>query len=479
MSGYEAVIGLEVHAQLATKSKIFCGCPTAFGAAPNSQTCPVCSGFPGVLPVMNRRVVDLALHLAIVSGCRIPPLSRMARKNYFYPDLPKAYQVSQFEEPLALGGGVDIAVEGESRRIGLTRIHLEEDAGKLVHAAGPGGKVVSLVDFNRCGVPLIEIVSEPEIRTAEEAMAYLRTLRTMVRWLGICDGNMEEGSLRCDANVSVRPKGTTTLGTKAEIKNMNSVRNVGRAIEHEIARQIEVVTDGGRIVQETRLWDDARGVTVSMRGKEEAHDYRYFPDPDLVPIEISADWIAEVTEALPELPERRRARLAAAHGLPGEQADLLTSDRELADYYEAAVAAGANPREAANWILTGLLGALNRDGKEIKDSPVTAAALAGLLSAIEAGTVSGKMAKEILSEMYTTGKSAPEIIAAKGLTQITDEGAIAAVVDEVIAANVENVEKYKAGQTKVLGHFVGEVMKRTQGKANPALVNKLLKERLD
>jgi aspartyl-tRNA(Asn)/glutamyl-tRNA(Gln) amidotransferase subunit B len=473
---YEAVIGLEVHAQLKTQTKIFCGCSAAFGAPPNTHVCAVCLGMPGALPVLNRKVVDFALRMALATGCRIARTSRFARKNYFYPDLPKGYQISQYELPIAEHGAVGITVDGENRRIGITRIHMEEDAGKLTHDPD---RPVSRVDLNRAGVPLIEIVSEPDLRTPEEAGAYLRKLRTILRYLDISDGNMEEGSFRCDANVSLRPRGRTVLGTRTELKNINSFRFVEKALHYEIQRQREILEDGGQVVQETRLWDDARNRTDAMRGKEEAHDYRYFPDPDLLPLVIDEAWIETLRQDLPELPDQRRQRYVADFGLPDYDAEVLTGARELADYFEACVAAGAAAKPAANWIMGHLLGRLKAENRDFDRIPVPAPALAELLRLIDDGTISGKIAKTVFDEMAESGRTAAAIVAEKGLVQISDTGEIAAVIDGILAANAGQVEAYRAGKTKIFGFFVGQVMKETRGKANPRVVNDLLRQKLD
>jgi aspartyl-tRNA(Asn)/glutamyl-tRNA(Gln) amidotransferase subunit B len=472
---YETVIGLEVHAQLLTDSKIFCGCSTKFGAEPNSHTCQICLGMPGVLPVLNKKVVEYAIKMAIATHCRINERDVFARKNYFYPDLPKGYQVSQYDRPLAEKGYMDIEVNGDKKRIGITRIHMEEDAGKLLH---DDFSPSSYVDFNRTGVPLIEIVSEPDLRSAEEAGAYLRRLHETVVYLEICDGNMEEGSFRCDANVSIRPKGQEEFGIRAELKNMNSFRNVQRALEYEVKRQQYVLESGGQVVQETRLWDDAQGVTISMRGKEEAHDYRYFPDPDLVPVVIDEAWIQEMEAILPELPLEKRERFVAEYEIPAYDAGVLTSSRALAEYYEKTVQLSKKPKAASNWIMGDLLRFLNEDKRDIKDSPVTPDAIAEMINLIEDGTISGKMAKEIFEGMYRSSKSPRAIIEEKGLVQITDEDALKKAIEEVMTANPEQVEGYRNGKEKLFGFFVGQVMKATKGKANPALVNELLKKML-
>jgi aspartyl-tRNA(Asn)/glutamyl-tRNA(Gln) amidotransferase subunit B len=475
---YEPVIGLEVHAQLLTRSKIFCGCSTAFGAEPNSLACPVCTGQPGSLPVMNRRAVEFAIKLGLATHCRIAPYSVFARKNYFYPDLPKGYQISMYEHPLCVEGFVEIPVGGETKRIGLTRIHMEEDAGKLKHGETPESAAFSYVDFNRTGVPLVEIVSEPEIRSPQEAGDYLRKLRAILQYLEICTGNMEEGSFRCDANVSVRPKGQTAFGTRAELKNMNSFRHVEKAIEFEIHRQIRVIEDGEKVVQETRLWDADRGVTVSMRGKEEAHDYRYFPDPDLVPLRVDETWIEEIRKTLPELPDGKKSRFAGQYGIPQYDAEILTITRALADYYEECVRLFPDPKTVSNWMMGDLLRELKGDEREIDQCPVTPAHLAGMLFMIKNGTISGKIAKDVFGEMYRTGERPETIVKEKGWVQILDTGELETAVDQAIQANPKQLEDYRNGKEKLFGFFVGEVMKQTRGKANPKLVNDLLKQKL-
>ena len=476
MPEWEAVIGLEVHAQLLTESKIFCGCSTRFGAEPNTHTCPVCLGLPGSLPVLNKKVVDYTLRMALATHCFIAPYSLSARKNYFYPDLPKGYQISQFELPLAEKGWIDIEAHGRVKRIGITRIHIEEDAGKLIHDEV---RPVSYVDFNRTGVPLMEIVSEPDLRTPEEAGEYLRRLREILRYLEICDGNMEEGSFRCDANISLRPEGTSGFGTKAELKNMNSFKHVEKALEFEIRRQRAVLEDGGVIDQETRLWDAARGVTLSMRGKEEAHDYRYFPDPDLIPVEISEDWIESVRKTLPELPEAKRQRLINQYELPEYDAQILTSSKALANYFEDCVRLHPQPKTVSNWIMVELVRELKRAEKDIEQCPVSAQDLAVLLDLIQEGVISGKIAKAIFEEMFETGKSPKTIVQDRGLIQMTDAAQIQAVIEGVLKNNPDKIAAYKEGKTKLIGFFVGEVMKKTQGKANPKVVNEILKKKLD
>ncbi len=473
---FEPVIGLEVHAQLKTKTKIFCGCSTSFGAPPNTHTCPVCLGMPGVLPVLNKKVVDYTLRMALATNCEIARESRFARKNYFYPDLPKGYQISQYELPIAEHGFIDVEVDDGQQRIGITRIHMEEDAGKLGHDPD---RPVSMVDFNRTGVPLIEIVSEPDIRSAREAGAYLRHLRSIVRYLGICDGNLEEGSFRCDANVSIRPKGAEKLGTRTELKNLNSFKHVEKALLYEIGRQREILLEGGQIVQETRLWDPDNNKTTSMRGKEEAHDYRYFPDPDLLPLVIDDKWIRRLKNSLPELPDQKNKRFMEKFDLPSYDAGLLTSDRELADYFEACISQFPRPKQVSNWIMGSLLGLLNAQDKTITESPISPQNLARLLALIEEGTISGKIAKTVFDEMARTGKPAKQIVAEKGLVQITDTDAIDDVVAKVISKNPKEVEAYKNGKTKLLGFFVGQVMRETKGKANPKLVNEILKRKLE
>ncbi len=472
---YEPVIGLEIHAQLKTASKIFCGCSTKFGGSPNTHTCPVCLGMPGVLPVLNREVVEYTIRMALATHCSIAPLAQFARKNYFYPDLPKGYQISQYELPLARDGWVEIESSSGPKRIRIHRIHMEEDAGKLIHDEY---QPLSYVDFNRTGVPLIEIVSEPDIATPEEAAAYLKTLREILRYLEICDGNMEEGSMRCDANISLRPVGTSGLGTKIELKNMNSFKNVQKALEFEIRRQKVMLERGEPLVQETRLWDAGRNVTLSMRGKEEAHDYRYFPDPDLVPVVVSEDWIEEVRSSLPELPEAKRERFIKDYALPPYDAQVLTSSKSLANYFEAALKKFAQPKTLSNWIMSELLRELNRDDREIEDCPVSPENLAELLELLDSGVISGKIAKGVFEQMYASGKSARQIVDEKGLVQVSDESEIESAIDRVLSENPKEVEQFRAGKDKLFGFFVGQVMRKTKGKANPQLVNEILRKKL-
>ncbi len=476
---YEAVIGLEVHAQLSTSTKMFCGCSTAFGAAPNTQTCPVCQGMPGSLPVVNRRAIEFGIETALALGCTVNALNRFARKHYYYPDMPKNYQISQYEEPLAEHGWLAVGVAGATREVGIQRLHLEEDVGKLVHEGALETAVASNVDFNRAGVPLMEIVSKPDIRSPEEAAAYLRELRTILIYLRVCDGNMEEGSMRCDANVSLRPHGSAELGTKVEIKNMNSFRNVQHALDHEIERQARALDAGERITQETRLWDPERGRTVSMRSKEFAHDYRYFPEPDLPPLEVAAQWVEEIRSGLPELPAARRQRFAEAYGLSSYDAQLLTQGRGLADYFEAAARAAGKPKTVANWVLNELLRELpGDDDRAVAACPISPANLAGLLRLIEDGTISGKIAKDVFDRMLGSGETALAIVEREGLRQVADAGELAAAVDQVLAAHPRVVDDWKGGKKAAFGFLVGQVMKATQGRANPALVNALLAEKL-
>ncbi len=475
MAGYEAVIGLEVHAELLTLSKMFCGCSTKFGAPPNTQTCPICLGMPGVLPVINRRGVEFAIRTALALNCKIAPMSRFARKNYFYPDLPKNYQISQYELPLSEHGHIELALEGEKKRVGIRRVHLEEDTGKLVHAGIMEEAESSLVDFNRCGVPLMEIVSEPDIRTPEEAAEYLRQLRAILVYLGVCDGNMEEGSFRCDANVSVRPQGSKEFGTKVEVKNMNSFKNVQKALDYEIRRQIKAVQSGETLVQETRLWNADQEISLSMRSKEYAHDYRYFPEPDLVPLVIEPNWIEEIRRSLPELPEAKRLRFVRDYGIPEYDAGVLTMSKELADYYEAAVKIHNDAKVVSNWVMVELLGRLNKDGKDITQSPIPPERLGAMLGLLAKGTISGKMGKEFFDEMYRTGADPADILKKKG-GQITDSTEVEKIIREVLAANPGAVAEFRGGKEGAFNFLIGQVMKATRGKANPQLVNDLLKK---
>jgi len=474
---WETVIGLEIHAQLATRSKIFSGSATVYGAEPNTQANLVDLGYPGVLPVLNGEAVRMAVRFGLATGAKIARRSIFARKNYFYPDLPKGYQISQYERPVVEDGSLEIVLEDGSRKtVGITRAHLEEDAGKSLHEDFHG---LSGIDLNRAGTPLLEIVSEPDLRSAKEAVAYMKKIHTLVRYLEICDGNMQEGSFRCDANVSVRPKGQAEFGTRAEIKNLNSFRFVERAINHEIDRQIELLEGGGKVVQETRLYDPDRGETRSMRSKEEANDYRYFPDPDLLPLAIAESVIESVRGALPELPDEKAARFCADYGLSDYGAGVLTASRELAEFYETVVRRlGGQPKLAANWVMGELSGALNRENLEVRQSRVGAEALAGLLARIVDNTISGKIAKEVFEAMWSEGRDADAVIEAKGLKQITDSSAIERAIDEVMAKNPGQLAEYRSGKDKLFGFFVGQVMKDTGGKANPAQLNELLKRKL-
>jgi aspartyl-tRNA(Asn)/glutamyl-tRNA(Gln) amidotransferase subunit B len=472
---YEPVIGLEIHAQLETRSKIFCGCSTKFGAGPNTHTCPICLGMPGTLPVLNREVVEYTIRMALATHCAIEPMAQFARKNYFYPDLPKGYQISQYELPLARNGWVEIDSSSGARRIRIHRIHMEEDAGKLIHDEY---QPVSYVDFNRTGVPLIEIVSEPDITSSEEAAAYLKTLREILRYLDICDGNMEEGSMRCDANISLRPAGTSGLGTRTELKNMNSFKNVQKALDFEMRRQKAILERGEPVVQETRLWDAGRNVTISMRDKEESHDYRYFPDPDLVPVVVGQDWVREIRANLPELPEAKRERFIKDYALPPYDAQVLTSTKSVANYFEAALQRFPQAKMLSNWIMSELLRELNRDNRNIEDCPVSAENLAELLNLLDSGVISGKIAKAVFEQMYAGGKSAKRIVEEKGLVQVSDESAIESAIDQTLFENPKEVEQFKAGKDKLFGFFVGQVMRKTKGKANPQIVNEILRKKL-
>ncbi|MCW2277263.1 Asp-tRNA(Asn)/Glu-tRNA(Gln) amidotransferase subunit GatB [Heliophilum fasciatum] len=498
---FEIVMGLEIHSELATKSKIFCGCTTEFGGEQNTHVCPVCLGLPGVLPVLNRQVVEYAMTAGLALNCTIAEFSKFDRKNYFYPDLPKAYQTSQYDLPIAEKGWVDITTSQGTKRIGITRVHMEEDAGKLVHGGGTlAGAGYSLADYNRTAVPLIEIVSEPDIRSVEEAIAYMEHVKAILEYTGVSDCKMEQGSLRCDANISLRPWGQKEFGVRSELKNMNSFKTLQKALEYEIERQAEILRDGGVVVQETRMWDDAKGVTISLRSKEEAHDYRYFPEPDLVPIIISREWVDRVRAALPELPEARHERLVAAYGLPSYDAGIITDSKAMADYFDAACRhygiepspiadddgyrqADQQGKDRAKQISNYMMGELTRlvkeDGKGFEDCPISPENLVGLLQLLEAGTISSKIAKTVFETMYATGKEAKVIVEEKGLVQISDEGAIAKIVAEIVDKNPNVVADYKAGKEKAVGFFVGQIMKATKGKANPGVVNQLLKAELD
>jgi aspartyl-tRNA(Asn)/glutamyl-tRNA(Gln) amidotransferase subunit B len=475
MAKYEPVIGLEVHVQLKTKTKAFCACSTQFGNPPNSNTCPVCLGLPGALPVLNRAARDLAVRAALALGCKIQERSVFARKNYFYPDLPKGYQISQYELPLALEGSLDIEVEGAKKKIGITRVHMEEDAAKNLHEGFPDSDRWSYIDYNRCGMPLIEIVSEPDIRTPAEAYSYLTTLKQILEYTDVSDCNMEEGSLRCDANVSVRLRGAPKFGTKVEAKNLNSFRYLAHALEYEIERQIGVLESGGTITQETRLWNVAAGRTESMRSKEFAHDYRYFPDPDLLPVSAAAALVEQVRGEMPELPGAKRARFIANYGISAYDAGVLTSTKPLASYFEAVVRAGANAKSAASWISGELLRRLNDTGKTIEECPVAPEALAELLGVVERGEITAASGKKVFSEMFDTGKKAAEIIAAGGMAQISDSGALETIARAIVAKSPDNAAKYKSGNEGVFKFFVGQVMRETKGQANPQIVNEILK----
>lgn len=476
---YEAVIGLEVHTELQTKTKIFCSCRTSFGADPNTNVCPVCLGLPGVLPVLNKKVLEYAVRAGLALNCEISRFSKFDRKNYYYPDLPKNFQTSQFDLPICEHGYLDVEVEGEKRRIRITRAHMEEDAGKLVHhGTSITDSDYSLVDYNRTGTPLLEIVSEPDMRSAKEAVAYMEKMRAILQYVGISDCRMEEGSLRCDANVSVRPVGQKELGTKTEIKNINSFKGVERAIEYEAMRQAELLEDGGKVVQETRTWDEKEGVTKSMRTKEEANDYRYFPEPDLVPFTVSDEYIENIRKSLPELPDARKERYMKEFGLSSEDAVFMTNDKATADYFEAAVAAGADPKACVNWLMGEFASQLSTDGIEIAQAPVSAENLAALLKLISKGTISGKIAKKVFATMWKEGGNPEEIVKAQGLVQISDTAELSKLVDEVVGKNPKAVEDFEAGKKKAVGALVGQIMKATKGKANPRVINELLNKKL-
>ncbi|MGE5569025.1 MAG: Asp-tRNA(Asn)/Glu-tRNA(Gln) amidotransferase subunit GatB [Rhodospirillales bacterium] len=478
LARYEAVIGLEVHVQLATRSKIFCACPTSFGAPPNTNVCPVCLGLPGALPVLNRAAVEMAMKAAMALNCRIRPLSRLARKNYFYPDLPKGYQISQYDEPLAEHGYIDVAPGGNRRRIGITRIHLEDDAGKSLHEGFADSGRYTYVDLNRSGTPLIEIVSQPDIRSSDEAYEYLTELKQVLQYIGVSTCDMEKGHLRCDANVSVRPRGQKEFGTKAEVKNLNSFRFLKQALDYEISRQVSLIESGEKVTQETRLYNPDTGETVGMRSKEHAHDYRYFPEPDLLPLMISDEWRERVRAEMPELPAQKRARFIETYGLREYDAQVLTATRDLSEYFEQVADVSGDARAAANWVMGDLAAALNAEGKQISESPVSAAQLGELVALISKGEISGKMAKEIFQKMLATGESARAIVDREGLRQISDAGELEALVGQVLAQHPKQVEQYRSGKTQVLGFLVGQVMKASRGQANPAAVNELLRAKL-
>jgi aspartyl-tRNA(Asn)/glutamyl-tRNA(Gln) amidotransferase subunit B len=475
---YEIVIGLEVHSELKTNSKIFCGCSTQFGSEQNTNVCPVCLGLPGVLPVINEKVVEFAIRAGLALNCEILPFSKFDRKNYYYPDLPKNFQTSQYDLPIAINGHLDIEVNGETKRIGITRIHMEEDAGKLVHAGTIVNSDYTLVDYNRTGVPLIEIVSEPDLRSPEEARVYMEKLKAILEYLEVSNCKMEEGNLRCDANISLRPRGTEKFGTKAEMKNLNSFRAVQRSLEYEAARQEDVLSEGGRVIQETRSWDDAKGITESLRNKEQAEDYRYLPEPDLVPIVVDPAKVEEIRRGLPELPDARKERLMAEYGLSEYDAGIITASKAMANYFDQVVGRKVDAKAAANWLMGDVSKHLNTADLAIEACPVTPDNLAGMLALIDKGTISGKMAKTVFEEMWTSGKAAEAIVKEKGMVQISDEGAIIAIVDSVLAANPQSVADFKAGKEKAIGFLVGQIMKQTKGRANPEMVNKLLRERI-
>ena len=475
---YEPVIGLEVHCQLATRTKIFCGCPASFGAPPNTNVCPVCLALPGALPVLSKEAVELAVRASVALNCRVNPVSRFARKNYFYPDSPKGYQISQYDEPLSEHGFVDITVDGIHKRIGVTRIHMEDDAGKSQHEGFSDSARYTYVDLNRSGTPLIEIVSEPDMRTSDQAVAYFAEVKQALQFVGVSTCDMEKGHLRCDANVSVRLKGAPKFGIRAEVKNLNSFRFLKQAIDYEIARQVAIAENGGKMFQETRLFDPDSGETVGMRSKEDAQDYRYFPEPDLVPLRVSPQWLEAVQSAMPELPAVKRRRFVEDYGLSEYDADVLTQSRAIGEYYDAVVAATKDPKTSANWVMGDLAALLKSADKPIDDSPVSSKALGELLGLIATGELSGKLAKEVLEKMFESGEGAAAIMEREGLRQISDSGALGKIVDDVIAANPKQVEQFRSGKTAVIGYLVGQVMKLSRGQANPAAVNELLKSRL-
>lgn len=473
MKDYEVIIGLEVHAELSTKTKMYCNCSTTFGADPNTHCCPICTGMPGVLPVLNERVVEYAVKAGLATNCEISRFSKQDRKNYFYPDLPKAFQTSQYDLPLCLGGHLDINVNGEKKTIGITRIHIEEDAGKLIHDAYTGD---TLVDMNRCAVPLIEIVSEPDIRSADEAVAYMQTLKSILEYLEVCDCKMQEGSLRCDVNLSVRPVGQKEFGTRTETKNLNSFKAIHNSIEFEIKRQIEVLENGGKIYQETRRFDDAKGVGYAMRTKEDAHDYRYFPEPDLAPIILSDEYVDNIKNNLPEMPHIKKERYIKEFGLPEYDAEILTSSLKTANFFEKTNAICNNPKAVSNWIMGDMARMLNEKEMEIDESKVTEENLAELIMLMDKGTISSKIAKTVFEDMFETGENAKDIVEKKGLVQMSDEGAIKEICQKIVDANPQSIIDYKAGKDRAIGFLVGQIMKETKGKANPQIVNKLLLE---
>lgn len=475
MTSYETVIGLEVHAELSTQTKIFCSCSTEFGAPPNTQTCPICLGHPGVLPVLNRQAVEFAMKAALALNCNIADVSKFDRKNYFYPDLPKAYQISQYDQPIGTDGWLEIELDGKKKKIGITRVHLEEDAGKLIHSDSGDG---TLVDYNRVGVPLIEIVSEPDMRSPEEGRAYLEKLKQIIQYTGVSDVKMEEGSLRCDANISLRPVGSTPFGTKTEMKNLNSFRNVERALKYEEERQAQVLSEGGTIVQQTMRWLEDQGRTKVMRSKEEAHDYRYFPEPDLVQLQIDEAWKGRVKDSLPELPDARRDRYMSDFSLSAYDAGLLTASPKIADFFDQVAAAGADPKSASNWVTSELLGYLNNQGKELEETRITADSLARMIQLINKGTISSKLAKKVFKELVEQGGDPAKVVEEKGWVQISDEGKLKEIVSDVLQAHPQSVIDYKNGKDRALGFLVGQVMKSTKGKANPKMVNQLILENI-
>ncbi len=473
------VVGLEVHTELKTQTKIFCGCSTRFGADQNTNVCPVCLGMPGVLPVLNEKVVEFAIRTGLALNCQIAEFSKFDRKNYYYPDLPKNFQTSQYDLPIALNGYLDIEVNGETRRIRINRVHIEEDAGKLVHSGSISNSEYALVDYNRGGVPLLEIVTEPDMRSPEEAKAYLEKLKMILEYIDVSDCKMQEGSLRCDANVSLRENEQAPFGTRTELKNLNSFRAVQKGLEYEIVRQAEVLDEGGKIIQETRSWDETKGITLSLRNKEQAHDYRYFPEPDLVPLQVSAEWVEEIRQSLPELPNARKQRLMEAYGLSSYDAGVITASQAMANYFDVVVGHGADAKAAANWLMGEVSKVLNASNISITEFAVTPENLASMLELMQKGTISSKIAKTVFEEMVASGKDPATIVKEKGLQQISNEGEIVAIVEAVLAANPQSVADFKAGKDRALGFLVGQIMKQTKGRANPELVNKLLKERIN